>query len=266
MNYSIKAKLQTSLIHTEDVSSNIANIYRENIKIGEEIHHIPALHGNSIRGQFRDIGADHLLTAVEVEPNSLPTDLFYMLFSGGSLTKSETTIDIEKRIKTRKMLPFLSIFGTAAGNEMIQGKLKITRALPDCSELGTGTTSYNDMTDIVRYTRQDDKKKLVGEKFTVDEQSDKPQQMFYDTEVIKAGVTVSFEIYLDSTSEIELGCLHNIIREFKKQPFLGGASRVGHGKVEIDFVEDEKLIEQYLQFLNDNKDDIRKHLLEEFAK
>lgn len=258
--YKFTNKLLSSLVHTEDTNSNMANIFREKILKDKEILEVPAVHGNSIRGLLRDLGAKHLLQQLETQPNSLKTNVFHILFSGGALEKSDTTIDIEKKKELREMLPFLSIFGSAIGNEMIQGKLIISSAYPKCLELETGSMSYNDMVSIIRYTRQDDTKKITGEKYT--KNTEEKQQMFYDIEVLNLGVELNWEIILDSDNEIEISCLETILKELENKPYLGGASRVGHGK--IDFNIDSNM-KPYLDFLKKNKNEITKFLQTRFT-
>lgn len=259
-NYKIKAKLLSSLIHTEETVSNIANIYRERVIIGDDIHSIPAIHGNSIRGQLRDLGAIRLLDTIEIENNNLPIDKFHILFSGGALTTSVPTIKMAEKMEYRRLCPFISLFGSALGGEMLQGKLSVGSGLPECSEIGTGGVSYHDMTEIVRYTRLDDNKRSTGEKYAKD--GEQTQQMFYDIEVLKAGVILSFEIWTFHETELELGALHCAIKDLMNtKPFFGGKSSAGHGKVELDFKPDEALIDNYLQFLKNNKDDIKKTII-----
>lgn len=256
MKYPIQLTLLSSLVHTEETNSNIANLFKEKILVGDTIYEVPALHGNSIRGTFRDLLANHLLETIEIEPRSLSTSIFHTLFSGGSLEKSEGIIDIEKKREIRRLLPMLSIFGSAMGNEMLEGKLKVTSAFPRCKELNTGDQSMYDLLQIVRYTRQDDMKKIVGEKHSQSDGS--KQQMFYDIEVLVKGSILDFEIYLDSLDKIEIGALMQVIRLFLEEPFFGGKSSAGHGKVRFEMKGyKKKLADEYIEFLKKNKGEIK---------
>lgn len=251
-------RLESSLVHIEETNSNIANIYRERILRDGQIHNVPAVHGNSIRGVWRDIGANQLCELLEIEPGTLPTNVFHILFSGGYLDKSISYLDPGRKRKMREMLPFLSVFGSAIGNEMLQGKLRVGTAYPRCRELGTGELSYNDMCTLVRYTRQDDTKRFIGENHA----EDKTQQMFYDIEVLVKGVELDCEVVIDSDDEIELSMFDHIIDAFKLKPHLGGASRIGHGKVTFDYDGDGSA---YVDYVTRNKEAIREYLLSEFT-
>lgn len=263
-HYCLRARLKSSLAHTEEVSSNIANIYREKTLIDKDIHFIPALHGNSIRGTLRDVGADLLCTKVGVEENSLPVRVFNILFSGGALDKADTEVNINIKKDIRSTVPLLSIFGSAMGKEMLQGKLSVTSALPECTELETGERSYNDLVALVRYTRQDDTKKTVGEKHS-DTEEDIKSQMFYDTEVIAKGSILRFDVYLDTENELEVSAFESTLEKFLERPFFGGMSRAGHGQVEfIDLPELNS--KPYLDFLEKEKEDIKEFLKNEFTR
>lgn len=252
----LQLKLKWSMVHTEWTNSNIANIYRERMLIDNEIHTIPALHGNSLRWQLRNLGADHYLTTLWVERWSAKLNFFHVLFSGGALEQMTQVLDIKYKKQVRAMCPFLSLFGSAMGNEMLKGKMMVSSLLPQCKELGTGDISYWDMTSIVRYTRQDDAKWEHGDKRLKAEQEPKKQQMFYDIEVLNAGNILEWSIYLDTDDEIEIGAFHAMMRERQRKPFIGWVSRVGHGEVEVLTPIDTSLADKYEQYLLSNKDQI----------
>ena len=58
----LNLELVQSLVHTEETSSNIANIYRETILKNGKIHKIPAYHGNALRGLLRNLAFENLVT------------------------------------------------------------------------------------------------------------------------------------------------------------------------------------------------------------
>lgn len=261
--YVLQATLKSPLVHTEETNSNIATIYREKVYLNNKIYEIPAVHGNSIRGLLRNIGAEHFLTSIEMEFNTVPTNLFHILFSGGALEKMKVFVDISEKKEFRKYLPYLSIFGAAVGDEMIEGKLIVTSAIPRCKELNTGESSIYDLTQIIRYTRHDDRKMVIGDKHLADHQNT-PYQMFYDIETLCAGTVLDFEFILKCPSDLEQGAFENILKLFKEQPFIGGKSAVGHGRIEFDVELDQNKIDNYNIFLKNNKDDIKQYLKNRF--
>jgi len=258
--YDLAFRLKSSLVHTEESISNISNIYREKIFKNDICFDVPALHGNAVRGSFRNLGAEHLLKTVKIEDNTVDQDIFHFLFSGGHLEKIAVGVDLKAKKKLRELLPFLSIFGSAIGNEMLRGKLIVSSAIPKCSELNTGINSFYDMTSLRRYTRQDDAKMAVGEKY-LDEKKELKTQMFYDVEVLNAGIVLDSFVILDSEDELEIQALNTVLLEFMKKPYLGGSSRVGHGECEFLNLKKEDLKNDlYLKHIKENKENIINYL------
>lgn len=245
--YIFKTKVLSSIIHTEDVSSNISNIYREKKLINNKIHNIPAIHGNSIRGILRRIAMNRLCELVNIKKKSISEKKYHFLFNGGALDAGIGYIELDKKQKLRKLLPILSIFGSAMSNDMLQGKMIITTALPQCKEIGNGEISYNNMTNIIRYIRIDDFEK-----------NNKDNQMFYEIEVLINGCILEWEIILDYCNKLEIEALEDTLIEFSKKPYIGGARAKGHGKIEFDFKGKNQ---NYLNFIDKNKNKIKKYIL-----
>lgn len=250
--YSFSTRLLSSLVHTEETNSNIASIYREKVVIGNKIHHIPAVHGNSIRGVLRRVGFNHLCETIELELNTLSVSSYHILFNGGMLDNNTPYIDIKNKIAIRRKMPLLSVLGSVMGSEMLQGKLIVSSAIPQCKELMTGDNSHYDMTNIVRYTRVDDCPRKEKDKT--------PTQMFYDVEILAKGAVLDWEIILDSDDALEQGALEQTLYQFSKKPFIGGASNKGHGKLEFEFAETENA-KKYTDFLIENKEIIKKWIM-----
>lgn len=244
--YTFSTPLLSSLVHTEETSGNVANIYREKININNKVHNIPAVHGNAIRGVLRRVGFNRLCELLGLERNSLSVDMYHTLFNGGALTSSTGYLNLNTKREIRELLPLLSVFGSAMGNDMLPGKMIVSSGLPQCKELGTGEASYHDMTNIVRYTRLEDGDIELGE-------NDKTSQMFYDIEVMIQGTTLQWEIILDYCSEIEEQAMNDTLMQFAQKPFLGGASGKGHGRLGFEFSDTN---ESYLGFIEENKEKI----------
>lgn len=258
--YDLAFRLKSSLVHTEESVSNISNIYREKTFKEDTCFDVPALHGNAIRGCFRNIGSEHLCRTVGIEDNTVDQDVFHFLFSGGHLEKVNIGVDLKKKKKLRELIPFLSVFGSAIGNEMLRGKLIVSSAIPRCSELGTGMNSFYDMTSIRRYTRQDDSKMAVGEKY-LNGKKELKTQMFYEIEVLNAGIVLDSFVIMDSDEKIEIQAFNTILLEFMKQPYLGGCSRIGHGECEfLNLKKDDLKNDLYIKHIEDNKDQIINYL------
>jgi hypothetical protein len=234
--YIFKTKTLAPITHTEEVSSNISSLFRQKMVIDNKLHEVPCVHGNAIRGVLRRLGASHLCEAVGVGKNQVKLEKYFMLFNGGFLEKSLSYCDVTAKTELRALLPWLSVFGSAIGNEMLQGKLIVSFATPSCAELGNGEVSYHDLTQVLRYTRKDD----------TEQKTDKTSQMFYDGETIIPGVELNWEIQLDSNDELEISALEHTLKLFAEKPYIGGTSRAGHGKIDFVFEADTTLYEDYL--------------------
>lgn len=224
-----------------------------------------AYSGNAIRGAWRDAGAAYLLDRLgEIQ---VPKKTFHLLFTGGSIS-GDQKIDVDAAKALRATLPFLSIFGGGVGNQILSGKIVQTFAFPVCAET-TGiippgiegidysaqATSWRKMTDEISFSRKDDSKDLLGDRYIArgtnlldgdlddTKKRDEPAtQMRYTVEVLIPGVQLWHSLSI-TCSELELGALVASIWNWAQRPYLGGMSGKGFGLVDADFrivAEDER--------------------------
>ena len=67
--------------------------------------------GNALRGMLRDCGSKYFLDNLSPENKlQIPLELFYFLFSGGSIGGNQK-VDIDKAREIRAKIPVASIFG-----------------------------------------------------------------------------------------------------------------------------------------------------------
>lgn len=216
-----------------------------------------AYSGNAIRGAWRDAGAAYLLDRLgEIQ---VPKKTFHLLFTGGSIS-GDQKIDVDAAKALRATLPFLSIFGGGVGNQILSGKIVQTFAFPVCAET-TGiippgiegidysaqATSWRKMTDEISFSRKDDSKDLLGDRYIArgtnlldgdlddTKKRDEPAtQMRYTVEVLIPGVQLWHSLSI-TCSELELGALVASIWNWAQRPYLGGMSGKGFGLVDADF-------------------------------
>jgi len=218
--------------------------------------------GNAIRGMLRDCGAKYMLDKLAGDSSrlQLPLDIFYLLFSGGSIG-GDQKIDIDKARRIRQNIPVLSVFGGGVGNQILSGKLCCNDAYPVCIECAhivppeyiTETLiSWRQMTEERSYTRTDDAKDEnkreylrlepgevlmleSGEQGSLfdepkeNKRKENPQQMRYTIEVMQAGTRLWHRMDVKEMTELEFGALISCIVEWGKHPYLGGQSRIGMG-------------------------------------
>jgi len=249
MKLDIRYKALSPISHNGDeVLSTVSPFRRQKVNYEENIIDIPVLSGNGFRGNWRRIGAKHLLDNLGVEKVS--PDLYHMLFAGGALTGSTEDEQVTYKKEIRRLIPFLSVFGSAMGNFMLSGKLSsgfgyvISQETVKFTGIESNRTIYEFLSTEF-YTRRED--------YEADE-----------TEVLIAGTEIMQTVILKSCTDIEIGCFMSILQNWEKEgAIVGGVSRAGHGRVEfnIDFNIFQKEIEAYQTHLKENKEIIKEFII-----
>lgn len=230
----------------------------------EEILEIPCIHGNAIRGYLRRLIMQDFLDLLDYKLNS--KKLYHFLFTGGILEaldkKERGAINIQLKQKIRSHIIPISLLGSALGNQMFDGKLKVGIANIVCNE----TKHYidEDIEGFSAYalhgtdfgTRLDD---LKIEEKTVEESDDNKQktQMLYEFETLIRGTTFTHEFVLEDTDNVEKACFVRMMKLWDERPFIGGMSGVGYGKIKLTYPALNNMTDEvYLNYLSDNKENI----------
>lgn len=222
--------------------------------------------GNAIRGMFRDCGSKYFLDNLGAGSIlQIPLEMFYFLFSGGSIG-GEQSIDIDQARKIRQQLPLASIFGGGIGNQILPGKMCVNDAYPIAEEcrhfipeeyIQGNLISWRQMTTERSYTRTDDAKDERKRIYLQDEnikalesgqmqllpdkeekkKKDKepPMQMRYTVEVLAAGSKLYHRIDIRDMNEVEFGALVSCIVEWSKSPYIGGKANIGMGLAKLEY-------------------------------
>lgn len=263
----IKAEVLTPLSHGSDIKSGNATLFRRMSVLGRNgsVMSLPYYAGNAIRGQIRDILADHLTSelGLNVDRAKPPYSLwfFHSLYSGGALeevsasTKAITTelgsggsVKAEGIRKFRDMLPTLSLLGAAMGNKIISGHADFGDWRPVCQEWGNGgSSSVNDIFAWLYLTRREDH-----------EDHEKHSGMIATTEALKAGTLleggVDMRLHIGELSRSALGLGIELLI---KRGRIGAQNRADFGSVNIqaENIPDSSLYQKYLK-------DNRSHIIE----
>jgi hypothetical protein len=228
------------------------------------MYHMCRLLGYGLPEDVESVGAE------EISKSGMSLDAFYFLFSGGALEKSgKRGIDVDEARKWREAIPLVSVFGGAMGNQIMPGKLKVGKAIPICVETSMILEDYLnedehlisiwDMVQEEAYTRKDDekdenlrffidksvrgllemesrsKRQRAGTDQDVVSATGQTQQMRYYVETLAAGSQFFWELSLDDATPVEFDALITTLAVWAKQPFIGGKSATGHGKVKLEF-------------------------------
>jgi len=267
----------SSISHNGGESFGIDSLLRREkfVQPDGSVQEVPVVSGNSMRGVLRDRGMLHMCRELgygseeEGAVRGLPIGAFHFLFSGGSLGQDGgKTINIESARKLRSMIPLVSIFGGAMGNNILPGKLDMGKLIPICAETAhllpaeflpsARPASIWEYTQREMYTRKDDERnehlRGVIESRTRNlieaarleksarvarsepvEDSGQRQQMMYYVETLASGTPFYWAICLRDVSDMEFEAFLTALAEFSKRPVIGGKANVGHGHVAIEF-------------------------------
>lgn len=263
----VKAELLAPLAHGSDGKAGNATLFRRRQVITESgrVLNLPYYSGNAIRGQMRDLLADHLLSNLGLTPRRdkppLAIWFFHCLYAGGVLEEQSKIMDsINKELgksgslrtdglrRLRDMLPSLSLLGTAIGNRVIPGRISVGDLRPQCKEWGNGNVPVAQLMHWEFLTRRDDYEGKGDE--------DAHAGMIANTECLRDGVVMVGGIDIDThISEIERGALGIGLDLLSRRGMLGAENRRGLGKVSLQ-VDSGPDPEPYRQFLRDNRTDI----------
>ena len=243
------------IIHTEETIGNISKLKQMRVIYKGKPVSVPALSGNSFRGQLRDILADALCSRLSNQGKQLlrfnDNDVYTILYSGGALSEKSKAGDLMYAFANH--LPSMRLMGSAFGNVMLPSKLAMTHIVPCAEEtqeilqgmyetleecpvppMNEWTSARNLFFNDGPLTRKDDSKDLTRQRFVdLETQTDKEiQQMIYYVECIPAGTWLLQQLYSKfPVDQLELGCLFDGLSAFLRQPTLGGRSSAGYGQV-----------------------------------
>jgi CRISPR/Cas system CSM-associated protein Csm3 (group 7 of RAMP superfamily) len=220
---------------------------------------IPVISGNSLRGQLRDLLAKDFLARIsdDEDPVELGDTLSNTFWSGGDRQKSAGAGKVNRRMLNgiREKIPTLSLLGGALADQIFSGRLNMGMLTPIAIETESYTGRESDhsvfeFVDETFYTRMDDR---VGGR-----QGDEgKQQMKYTVQILTPGTRFDHWMALEGASEVERACLGHAMDLFGASPHIGGQKSVGHGEVAFEYDDPLPDAQPYLDFLDDNRDDIR---------
>lgn len=268
----------TPIHHGGDESTGARSTLRriKYIVDGKRIE-IPVISGNSIRGVLRRLIMSDMLETLgygkrtedgEADDRMKSMKAYHMLFSGGTLESVEDSgaIDLMLRRELRRSLPALSVFGSAIGNQMVEGKMKCGIAVPVCTELASFLPGENPTNSIYELltddftTRKDD---LHGER----EKDEAAHQMIVNFECFAPGTLFIHKFSLLDCNEIERAVIDKAIQLWISRPYIGGKSSIGYGEVKLSY-QSAYDAGPYDRFLVDNADEMKSTIekIEEILK
>lgn len=253
------------IIHTEETIGNISKLKKMRVIYNGQPKSVPALSGNSFRGQLRDILADQLCASLSNQGRQKlkfgNNDVYGILYSGGALGEKSKSAGLIHDFSEN--LPSMRLMGAAFGNVMLPSKIAATHIVPCAKEtqqilqsmydnLATGlvppASEWPNANNLIfndgPLTRKDDRRDLTRQRFakpettapmteTEDEERQRSQMIYY-VECIPSGTWLLQQVYSKfPLDQLELGCLFDGLSAFLKAPTLGGRSAAGYGQVQL---------------------------------
>ncbi|MFA5635132.1 MAG: hypothetical protein WC977_04420 [Anaerovoracaceae bacterium] len=195
---------------------------------------LPFISGNAIRGILRRKLMRDMLDRAGYENQS--TKIHHALFTGGLLEQTKETstkLDMDLRATLRDNLPPVALLGTAVGNQIVSGCLRVGHAMPICSEYAACIPDIDDprkqhdvrtFTDVSFATRRDD---LRADR----EEDEQAHQMKIEFEAFIAGTGFSHQFVLSYANAVESACLGHAMDLLAEEPYIGGKSSSGYGHI-----------------------------------
>jgi len=247
------------LAHGADTKAGNATIFRrmQVLSTTGQVLSLPFYAGNALRGQMRDLLADHFLQALGLTPrkDDPPCNLwfFHALYAGGALEENSAqakalsaklggngAVKAEGVHELRDMIPPASVLGTALGNRVSSGRVNFCDFRPQCVEWGNGDIPVGNLFGWTYLTRRED--------YENHEQGHN-SSMIANTECLKAGTVLKGGIDISAhATDIERACLGKGLSLLQESGYIGAENRRGLGQVqmEIEGLPDTLKYDEYL--------------------
>jgi CRISPR type IV-associated protein Csf2 len=233
---------------------------------------IPAITGNSTRGQTRRPFILKTLQTLETPEKSIHPEILHLLAAGGGTGKGDTAGADQFKFKQeiRKLLPFVNLLGGSLRGMFLKGMLRVGFAYPIVEEtrwMIADTPFSNRFKDITLLTAADLNEKLdmvrltrrkidddflvysesletlpVDEETTETDETDDNDEVnrdkgaVYSAETLPAGI--HFFTYFElrrKGDELLDAALHAFVQSFIEMGTLGGYVAKGCGRVKSEF-------------------------------
>lgn len=267
----------SSISHIGETRGVTAELRREKVLLPTgDVEEVPIISGNGLRGPLRDLGMLYMCRALGYginettgEVNGLSLAAHHFLFTGGALTGDTTRgLDVATARRMRDLIPLVSVFGGAMGNQIMPGKLDTGKLVPIVAETAAiiperfhtdRLPSVWDLLQTEAYTRRDDSKDeryrpllapdvralldakhadawaKKGTDADIDREVGQHQQMRYYVETLAAGTKFYWYITLKDVTDMEFEAFLTCLVEFSRRPHIGGKSAIGLGRVSVTF-------------------------------
>lgn len=235
-----------------DFKSNNGN----GIVFEKNYDNVPYISGNSIRGLLRRLVMYDFCKLAGI--NKMDKYLYHQLFTGGNLTASTDTEDIERRENYIEMCPMIGLLGSAIGNMTIEGELKVGGARLQCLENGSGTLSYWELVNVIFGTRLDSSK-TEQEIELVETGKEPTSQMKYEYEMFIVGSRFDQTFALTTDNPLLISAFWRMMELFRENNYICGLSARDAGEIEINIDIPAGASQLYLDHIESKKEEIQEY-------
>lgn len=270
-------------------SGNESLINREPIMTRNGVVHVPVLSGNALRHRvIRDPGAKYLIGLYNLA-GKLNIDQLNFMLSGGSLTESSVSENMNTIANMQRLFPLYRLLGGSLRNQIIAGSLQVGRGLLVCEEnretinksipsefasIDTALLHAEVFVAQYQYTRGDVKRMKDIDFFAAVDELNNPDApsnlMIYSGQSVMRNAIFAHEITAINISNLELGALMDALSRWQaKGGTIGGNTRIGHGKLKtmVHVTPDVNIsdsIEKYREYAASVKDEATQWLNDSF--
>jgi CRISPR/Cas system CSM-associated protein Csm3 (group 7 of RAMP superfamily) len=250
-------------------TGNVVLLNRLRFIVGGKPVDVPVISGNQIRGRLRRLLARDFLQLAGYRldlSQKKHQKLYHTLFAGGVLTEVEEgesgVVDLDLKARLVKYVVPIRLFGASYSNQMVEGRVLVGFALPICRELRDfigvdSDVSFYQLIARAFQTRRDELRIGKGE-------DDETVQMIVEYEVFAPGTQFFHELVLETEEEsyaLDLSALYRAVKLWQEEPYVGGKSSAGFGKVKIEYWWPSGVSDSaYLRYVEENRDEIQKAL------
>jgi len=184
----------------QDALAVVASQPIQELPTRQTIDFVPVISGNSIRGVLRRVCMYDFCKRAGI--TGLTPQVYHQLFTGGTINDITAFENIEQRQRLIRFCPMLGLFGSAIGNQTIQGELRVGQATLVCAENGNCPVSYHEQIEVDFGTRLDSGKQETDIRIQGDPGGGETHQMKYEYEVFCRGAEFQHNFACMSDDEL----------------------------------------------------------------
>lgn len=269
VRYDLEIRVLTPIVHSSGNEGNDSLFMREKVADPDEPgaypEEVPRLTGNSLRHALRESLTWLTLREIGLEIGGLSVAAQHFLFSGGSMGKGATTLDVAGYRELKAQFPYLALFGGGLGTSLLTGKIhvghgvllcrqnawKIRDLCPALASDAERSLPAEEYTERHQGTRHDARRSPLSEHLlppadvaawekertktsreNADEGSDSTQ-MIYGWEAICSGARFLWQVGIAHATPLEHSAVICALLALQHRGELGAKTGTGHGRVKL---------------------------------